>query len=109
MTFLVIDNFFQKFTPFIQNVLPFLCIFLSLFLFLLSFMFLRVKNKKFFNSRLIIGGGAKKGFCPHLHYWGACPGCPPRVYVYALSSFCFVKAASRPTPIRFIDCYMRVC
>jgi len=37
--FLVINNFFQKMTPFIQNVLPFLCIFLSLSLFLLSFMF----------------------------------------------------------------------
>ena len=71
--FLVIDNFFQKFTPLIKNVLPFLCMFLSLSLFLLSFMFLRVKNKTFFNYRLIIGGGAKKEFCLHLNYWGACP------------------------------------
>jgi len=65
---LVIDNFFTKFTPFIQNVLPFLCIFLSLFL--LSFMLIFFKYKKLKNSRLIIGG-AKKGFCPHLNYWGA--------------------------------------
>jgi len=36
--FLDIDNFFQKFTLFIQNLLLFLCIFLSLSLFLLSFM-----------------------------------------------------------------------
>ena len=41
--FLVSDNFFQKFTLFIQNLLPFLCIFLSLSLF--SFMFLK-KYKK---------------------------------------------------------------
>src|SRR6218665_844245 len=34
--FLVIDNLFQKCIPLIQNVLPFLCIFLSLSLFLLS-------------------------------------------------------------------------
>ena len=34
-----------------------------------------LKNKKFFNSRLIIGG--KKGFCPHLNYWGAHARAPP--------------------------------
>src|SRR6218665_3416305 len=27
--------------------------------------------------------GAKKGFAPHLNYWGRVPGCPPRVYAYA--------------------------
>jgi len=37
--FLVFLNLFQKCTPFIQNLRPFLCIFLSLSLFLLSFMF----------------------------------------------------------------------
>jgi len=35
----IFDDLFQKFTPFIQNLLPFLCISLSLSLFLLSFMF----------------------------------------------------------------------
>src|SRR6218665_1647080 len=59
--FLVIENFFQKFTPFIQNLLPFLCIFLSLSLFLLSFMFFKYKKIK--NSRL--------------NYWGRAPGLPP--------------------------------
>src|SRR6218665_2332421 len=39
-TFFVIDNFFQKYTPSIQNLLQFLCIFLSLSTFLLFFMFL---------------------------------------------------------------------
>src|SRR6218665_1645351 len=47
-----INNFFKKMTPFIQNVLPFLWIFLSLSLFLLSFMFYFLNNKKITNSCL---------------------------------------------------------
>src|SRR6218665_4081525 len=39
-----------------------------------------LKNKKFFNSRLIIGG-AKRGLPPILIIGGACPGCH-RVYAY---------------------------
>ena len=30
---------------------------------------------------MVIGG--KKGFAPHLNYWGLVPGLPPRVYAYA--------------------------
>ena len=83
MTFFISRQLFQKFTPFIQNLLPFLCISLSLSLFLLSFMFFYKKNtKKIKNSRLIIGG-EKRGFAPILIIGGACPGCPPRVYAYA--------------------------
>src|SRR6218665_1043387 len=74
--FLVFDNFFQKLTPFIQNLLPFLCIFLSLSLFFLSFVFFKLKKNK--NSRLIIGGGQKRGFGPPSYLLGgACPGWPP--------------------------------
>jgi len=53
---------FQKFTPFIQNLLRFFCIFLSFSLFLLSFMFFfqNKKNKKFSSD-----------------YWGAKKGLPP--------------------------------
>src|SRR6218665_2020817 len=40
-----------------------------------------LKNKKFFNSRLIIGG-QKRGFSTHSNYWGRVPGLPPRVYAY---------------------------
>ena len=47
----------------IQNLLPFLCIFISLSRFLLSFMFFLL-NKKFSSDYW----GAKKGFCPHLNY-----------------------------------------
>ena len=68
-------TFSQKCTPFTQNLLPFLCIFLSLSLFLLSFMFFF--NKKIKNSRLIIGG-QNRGFAPQSKLLGgACPGCPP--------------------------------
>ena len=60
--FLVIDNFKKKFTPFIQNLLPFLCIFPSLSLFLLlSFMFSFLIKKKIL-VRLL--GGQKRGFAP---------------------------------------------
>src|SRR6218665_3434449 len=73
----VIDNFFQKFTPFIQNVLPFCCIFFLCLCFCFLSCFYVLKNKIFLNSRLIIGGGAEKGFCPpHLNYWGRVPGLP---------------------------------
>src|SRR6218665_643687 len=40
-------------------------------------------NKKITNSRLIIGGGQKRGFAPILIIGGAYPGCRPRVYAYA--------------------------
>src|SRR6218665_2940736 len=72
----VIDNFFQKFTPFIQNVLPFCCIFFLCLCFCFLSCFYVLKNKIFLNSRLIIGG-QKRGFAPHLNYWGRVPGLPP--------------------------------
>jgi len=81
--FLVIDNFFSKNYTLHSKFAPFSLYFLSLSLFLLSFMFFL--NKKNKNSRLIIGG-AKKGFCPHLNYWGRVPGLPPRVYAYGGSN-----------------------
>src|SRR6218665_1675146 len=73
--FLVIDNFFTKCTPFIQNVLrfPFLLPFM--------FIFLNEENKKFSFDYW----GAKKGFCPHPNYWGRVPGLPPRVYAYGVT------------------------
>jgi len=74
--FLVIDNFFQKFTPFIQNALPFLCILLSLSLLLLSFMFLRVTKQKFVSFSSDYWGWQKMGFAPILIIGGACLGCP---------------------------------
>src|SRR6218665_1797736 len=70
--FLVIDNFFSKNYTLHSKFAPFSLYFLSL-------------NKKNKNSRLIIGG-AKKGFCPHLNYWGSVPGLPPRVYAYGGSN-----------------------
>src|SRR6218665_3555543 len=36
-----------------------------------------IKKFKKFNSRLIIGGGQKRGFVPHLNDWGCLPGLPP--------------------------------
>ena len=54
--FLVIDNFFQKFTSFIQNLLPFLCMFLSLSLFLISFIFIFLNEKKIKNLVCLLGG-----------------------------------------------------
>ena len=78
MTFyFVIDNFSQKLTPFIQNLLHFLCIFLYLSLFLLSFRFFLLKIKKLEILVWLLGGGQKKGFCPHLNYWEGVPGLPP--------------------------------
>src|SRR6218665_1752112 len=72
-TFFSHQQLFQKMTSFIQKVLPFLCIFLSLSLFLLSFVF--YFKKTITNSRLIIGG-QKRG-SPHLNYWGLVTGLPP--------------------------------
>src|SRR6218665_871377 len=65
----------QKFAPFFQNLLPFLCIFLFLSLFLLYSCFLFL-NKKLKNSSLIIGG-TKRG-SPILIYGGRVPGLPPQ-------------------------------
>src|SRR6218665_2099440 len=80
-TFFSHRQLFQKFTPFIQNLLPFLCIFLPLSLFLLSFVFffLQIIFLKFLSD---YWGGQKRGFAPHLNYWGACSRAAPRVYAY---------------------------
>src|SRR6218665_3683230 len=80
-TFFSHRQLFQKFTPFIQNLLPFLCIFLPLSLFLLSFVFIFFKLKKLKNSRLIIGG-PKRGVSPILIIGGACPGCPQSLLLW---------------------------
>ena len=72
--FLVINHFYPKFTPL------YFYFFVSVSLLLLFFM-LEGKIKK--NSPLIIGGWGKKGFCPHINYWGAHAGAAPRVDAYA--------------------------
>ena len=81
-TFLFIDNFFQKFTPFIQNLLPFLCIFLFLclcFCFLSCF-FVKIKNKIFSSDYWGIGV-----FASILIFGVRVPGLPP-------------ESTSMPTP-----------
>jgi len=69
--FLVIDNFFRKFTPFIQNLLPFLCIFLSFCFVSAFFHVFLTKIQKIKILVWLLGGGQKRGFAPHLKYWGA--------------------------------------
>src|SRR6218665_2750770 len=54
------------------NLLPFLCIFLSFSLFLLSFMFIFSKIKFLLKFSSDYWGGGKKGVLPpHPNYWGA--------------------------------------
>src|SRR6218665_2271733 len=68
MTFFSHQQLFQKMTPFIQNGLPFLCIFLFLclcFCFLSCFIFL---YNFFYKFSFDYWGGAKKGFCPCEEY-----------------------------------------
>jgi len=90
--FLVIDNFLKQIYTLHSklNWLPFLCIFLSLSLFLLSFMFsfFNPKNKKFLSD---YWGGAKRGFAPRLNYWGRVPGLPPslRLCLHIFFQFTF--------------------
>ena len=79
---LVIDNFLTKFTPFIQNVLRFLCILKSSLLFSQKFLttfFLVIDNlnKKIKKFSSDYWGGQKSGFAPILIIGGSCPGCPP--------------------------------
>src|SRR6218665_2577761 len=69
MTFFSHRQLFSKSTPFIQNLLPFLCIFLSSSLFLLSFMFFNKKNQKLLSDYC----GGKRSFAPILIIGGACP------------------------------------
>src|SRR6218665_1840729 len=53
------------------NLLPFLCIFLSFSLFLLSFMFIFFLIIFFLKFSSDYWGGQKRGFAPHPNYWGA--------------------------------------
>ena len=65
---------FSRLTPFVKNLFPFHpdVLTLSLYFFFLSLCFCKIKK---FSSDY--WGGQKRGFAPHLNYWGRVPGLPP--------------------------------